>query len=684
LTVFRALRRRVWEKGILIGDPGACVGSSTSNASVSPAERTRSPIGTAKEPAGAECSSSSSSSSSKVSSSGSSSSSSLPSNTILNPKGEAKAITTRSGMSYKEPSIPPPGVKQQEPIEETMDTELPSPKNIQPPLVQVEVQVDKPIEEPSVVIPKAKANLPYQSRLQKEKLREKDDILAAKFMEIFRDLYFELSFADALVHMPKFALMFKKLLNNKDKRIELTKTPLNENCSAVKRMKILSLIWKKDILILEALLNSDPEPPLPNQKHYFPKAYNDLKVFEPKNNKSSDDEPPEVKENQEKDKIESKPDKNGKRVEAEKGLKQLQWVEEEKSKKTQKEWSKTRTRVQGAKELSSSLCNNSAKDGFRVHVMCQFMEKWVYGIRCVVVPAAEIQLIINLVEIALASGVDIIREGLDGDDDDDDYDKESIISTNTGIFEISSSDAITTSPPVFPIEDPKDSLIMGNEEINTCSEKESDEFIKSSVEDLILIPSESEDNSRSESFFILHSYDDVSPIDIPEEKAVTFCNTVFNSNDDFISSDDESLSDEDVPEDNVKIYSNHFFKFNAEYISSDVNPLFDEVLEDIMCKDSYDPNLDESTFLVTPLFDANEDECFDSGGDIDEINDFEDGYYDSKGDILYLESFLNYDLVHRDPSILATSVASILEGFTDEPPLEENDDLFYLEPKNDD
>nr|GFC23777.1 reverse transcriptase domain-containing protein [Tanacetum cinerariifolium] len=62
-----------------------------------------------------------------------SSSSSLPSNTILNPKGEAKAITTRSGMSYKEPPIPPPGVEQQEPIEETMDTELSSIEDIQPP-----------------------------------------------------------------------------------------------------------------------------------------------------------------------------------------------------------------------------------------------------------------------------------------------------------------------------------------------------------------------------------------------------------------------------------------------------------------------------------------------------------------------------------------------------------------------
>nr|GFC96750.1 reverse transcriptase domain-containing protein [Tanacetum cinerariifolium] len=104
------------------------------------------------------------------------------------------------------------------------------------PTIQVEVQVDKPAEEPSVVIPKA--NLPFPSRLPKEKLREQDDILAAKFMEIFRDLHFELSFADALIHMPKFAPMFKKLWNNKDKLIELTKMPLNENCSAVVLKKL--------------------------------------------------------------------------------------------------------------------------------------------------------------------------------------------------------------------------------------------------------------------------------------------------------------------------------------------------------------------------------------------------------------------------------------------------------------
>nr|GEV08385.1 reverse transcriptase domain-containing protein [Tanacetum cinerariifolium] len=128
--------------------------------------------------------------------------SSLPSNTIPNPKGEAKAIMTRSGMSYKEPPIPPPGVKEQEPTEVTTYTELLITEDIQPPLA-------------------------------KEKILKKDDILVAKFMEIFRDLHFELSFTDALVHMPKFTPMFKKLLNNKNKLIELTKTPLNEKCSVV-------------------------------------------------------------------------------------------------------------------------------------------------------------------------------------------------------------------------------------------------------------------------------------------------------------------------------------------------------------------------------------------------------------------------------------------------------------------
>nr|GEZ50720.1 reverse transcriptase domain-containing protein [Tanacetum cinerariifolium] len=123
-------------------------------------------------------------------------------NTIPNPKGEPKAITTRSGMSYKEPPIPPPSVDQQEPVEGTTDTELPSPDDIQPPLVQVEVQVDKPAEEPFGVI--AKANLPYPSRLQKEKLREKDDILEAKKLRLptLNDTKMVLELADRTISKP--------------------------------------------------------------------------------------------------------------------------------------------------------------------------------------------------------------------------------------------------------------------------------------------------------------------------------------------------------------------------------------------------------------------------------------------------------------------------------------------------
>nr|GEX52715.1 reverse transcriptase domain-containing protein [Tanacetum cinerariifolium] len=181
----------------------------------------------------------------------------LPSNTIPNPKGEAKAITTRSGISYDGPPIPPPGVEKEPEV--TKDTELPSTKDIQPPSVQVPDKA--PIDEPSVVIPKSKANLPYPLRLEKEKLREKDDILAAKFMEIFRDLHFELSFADALVHMPKFAPMFKKLFN-KNKLIELTKTPLNENCSAVVLKKLLEKLGGRDFYSeeIENFLNDDSIP----------------------------------------------------------------------------------------------------------------------------------------------------------------------------------------------------------------------------------------------------------------------------------------------------------------------------------------------------------------------------------------------------------------------------------------
>ncbi|GJZ20787.1 hypothetical protein Tco_0557377 [Tanacetum coccineum] len=98
-----------------------------------------------------------------------SSSSSLPSNTIPNLRNEAKAITTRSGVSYDGPPIPPPVVEKESEV--TKDTELPSTEDIQPPpLVQEQTKDKEPIEEPSFIANKTKPNLPYPSRLNKQKI----------------------------------------------------------------------------------------------------------------------------------------------------------------------------------------------------------------------------------------------------------------------------------------------------------------------------------------------------------------------------------------------------------------------------------------------------------------------------------------------------------------------------------
>nr|GEW57214.1 reverse transcriptase domain-containing protein [Tanacetum cinerariifolium] len=341
-----------------------------------------------------------------------SSSSSLPSNTIPNPKGEAKAITTRSGMTYKEPPIPPPGVEEQEPTEVTTDTELPSTEDIQPPRhscrkihgnlsrpsfrikfcrcscahakirtdVQEVVELTKtPLNEncSAVVLKKlseklgdprrflipcdflefdnclalvdlgASINLMPLSIWKKLKLPTLNDtkmvleladrtiskptgVAENVFVKVGRPF---LSTAHALIDvyegeiilrhdersltlkcgdMPSISYNNFQSLNKVDLidatceeysqevlgfsdrfHLEEIKDCLN-NDSNPKEIENSEFDMERHILILEALLNSDPEPPLPNQKHYFPEAHNDLKVIESKNDKSSDDEPPEV------------------------------------------------------------------------------------------------------------------------------------------------------------------------------------------------------------------------------------------------------------------------------------------------------------------------------------------------------------------------------------------------------
>ncbi|GJS26754.1 reverse transcriptase domain-containing protein [Tanacetum coccineum] len=116
-------------------------------------------------------------------------------------------------------------------------------------VANLKVQIQAPIDEP-VVDPKPKPSIPYPSRANKQKLHEKDDNLASKFVEIFKELHFELSFADALLHMPKFASMFKSLLNNKEKLFDLAKTPVNENCSAVILKKLPEKLGDPDKFLI--------------------------------------------------------------------------------------------------------------------------------------------------------------------------------------------------------------------------------------------------------------------------------------------------------------------------------------------------------------------------------------------------------------------------------------------------
>nr|GEV31029.1 reverse transcriptase domain-containing protein [Tanacetum cinerariifolium] len=158
----------------------------------------------------------------------------LPSNTIPNPKGKMKATTKRSGVAYEGPLIPTPRKVVERETEETTDKEQ---KKIQRSTAHIQPSVTS---IPKLDVPKTlpKPNIPYPSRLNDQKLHEKATNQMEKFFQIFQDLHFEISFAGALLLMPKFASTIKSLLTNKDKLFELAKILLNENCSAMLLKKL--------------------------------------------------------------------------------------------------------------------------------------------------------------------------------------------------------------------------------------------------------------------------------------------------------------------------------------------------------------------------------------------------------------------------------------------------------------
>ncbi|GJW98679.1 hypothetical protein Tco_0180487 [Tanacetum coccineum] len=277
----------------------------------------------------------------------------------------------------------------------------------------------------------------------------------------------------------------------------------------------------------------------------------------------------------------------------------------------------------------------------------------------------------------------------DGDDDEELFPDE--IKRIQQILERTSFDGIT---PDFLITD---SLSIGDEHLSTILETESDKLIKSSVENLVPAPSDFEDLSK-----------DLSDIKIECNVPVcddltTVSNPLFDADNDFSSSDDESLYDEDVPAENFKIYSNPLFDeeiistkidmhhFNAEsdliesLLNRDISivssPKFDSLLEEFS---ELNPEVSDA---VIESFSPSPITVEDSDSLMKEIDLFltsddsmppgkENDDYDSEGDIIFLEELLSND----SPSLLENESFHFDVPSSRRPPMKPPDDGIYFDP----
>ncbi|GJY97361.1 reverse transcriptase domain-containing protein [Tanacetum coccineum] len=475
-----------------------------------------------------------------------SSSGTLPSNTITNPKGEMKAITTRSGVAYEGPSIPtnpsPKKVVERE-TEETTDKEQTnfqgSTAHIQPPVNPI------PIPEPDVPKTLPKPNIPYPSRLNDQKFREKASNQMEKIFQIFQDLRFDISFADALLLMPRFAPTIKNLLMNKEKLFELAKIPLNENCSAMLLKKLPKKLGDPDKFLIPC--------DFPGMDVCY--ALADLGAS-----------------------INLMPLSIWKKL-------------------SLPELTPTRMTLELA-DRSITRPKGLAEDVFVKVGSFHFPTDFV-----VVDFEADPWVPLILGKSFLRTGRALIDEFAD---------------------ELALLD-------LFP---------SGNKDVDVEAELREIELLL---------------NRDPSTYFLPKITIDPNPERFSDEPALVCLPP---------PGDDESFLKKDIQEVNFRIYSNPLFEFDDNY--SDINPLFKEILEDVKSKDSNVSNFDKPVLFNTPLFD--EDECFDPGGDIDEINAFLDDYKDSGEDVL--------DILHN------TTPNLFLEVFFDHKPQSFKDELLLTYPMN--
>ncbi|GJY53175.1 reverse transcriptase domain-containing protein [Tanacetum coccineum] len=453
----------------------------------------------------------------------------LPSNTIPKPKGDMKAITTRSGVAYEGPSIPT----------------NPSPKKTLP-----------------------KPNIPYPSRLNDQKFREK----ASNQMEKI----FDISFADALLLKPRFALTIKNFLMNKEKLFELAKIPLNENCSAMLLKKLLEKLGDLGKFLIPCdFPGMDKKLSLPElTPTRMTLELADRSITRPKG--LAEDVFVKV------GKFHFPTDFVVVDFEADPWVPLI----------VGRPFLRTCHALIDVYEGELILRNGDERLIFHVDKHPQKH-------------ANESIKMINFIDVSCKDSFGEVLK-----------------LKKSNHFSSGSTTPLSDSRPSLISFETSDSLLEefadelalldpfppGNEDVDFEADLREIE--------LLLNRDPSTDFSPKITF-------DPNPERFTNEPALVCLPP---------PGDDESFFKKDVQEVNFRIYSNPLFEFDDNYNSSDINPLFNEILEDVESKDSNVSNFDEPVLLNTPLFD--EDECFDPGGDINKIDAFLDDYNDSEGDVL--------------------------------------------------
>ncbi|GJW32800.1 reverse transcriptase domain-containing protein [Tanacetum coccineum] len=420
----------------------------------------------------------------------------------------------------------------------------PLPTHIPPPVNPI------PIPEPDVPKTLPKPNIPYPSRRNDQKSCEKASNLMEKIFQIFQDLRFDISFADALLLMPRFAPTIRNLLMNKEKLLELAKIPLNENCSAM-------------------LLKKLPEKLGDPGKFLIPCNFPGMDVCHALADLGAS--------------INLMPLSIWKKL-------------------SLPELTPTRMTLELA-DRSITHPKGLAEDVFVKVGSFHFPTDFV------------------VVDFEADPRVPLILG-------------RSFLRTGRALIDVYEGELI--------LRDGDERLIF---HVNKHPQKHANESIK-----MINFIDVSCEDSVGEVLRLKKSNHFLSGSTTPLSDSSPSL-TSFETRDSLLEefADELALLDPFPP-------GNEDVDVEAELreIEFNINPLFKEILEDVESKESNVSNFDEPVLLNTPLFD--EDECFDPGGNIDEIDAFlaievstniEEGYYDSEGDVFYLESLLSDDTTHN-------------------------------------